>query len=116
MKKLNIAFVVVFCALLLATGFAKAEENSIKEEKFKVAAQSYMQKTRIESAIKKIEGVEDAELSLDSKTLTVNFNDKKVNSEKFIKMIEDMEISIEKMRPEERKEKVVFEKKQNSPK
>lgn len=99
MKKLNIFILCLFSSFLMMTSFAKSADNILKVEKFKTSAQSYMDKSRIETSIKKIEGVDDVDLSLESKILTVNYDDKKLNSDKIIKIVEDMLISCETIKP-----------------
>ncbi len=79
---------VKFTALLLAmmvvmTGAVQAQKTSkIKEIKIKVSAQCGMCKDRIERALTFEKGVKSAEVDLETKTVTVTYNETKTTPDK----------------------------------
>jgi copper chaperone len=83
--KLLSAALVAF-TLIFSASFA-AENNKAE---FKTSAYSWMCKNKIESSINKIDGIKDCELDLATKTLTVEYDDTKVNTDKIKEVIEDL--------------------------
>ncbi len=73
-------------ALMFSVSFA-AEKGKAE---IKTSAYSWMCKNKIESTINKMEGVKDCELDLAKKTLTVEFDDTKVNTDLLIKAVEEL--------------------------
>lgn len=79
-------------ALMLLTAFVpnvSYAENS-EEIKIKTSAYSWMCKNKIESKINKMDGVNDCELDLSNKTLTVKFDSSKISDIDIINQVEDL--------------------------
>ena len=83
-KTLSAALLVF--ALVFSVSLAK---DNVKVD-IKTSAYSWMCKNKIESNINKMDGVNDCELDLSTKTLTVKYDESKVTTDKIVKKIEDL--------------------------
>lgn len=63
--------------------------------RIKTSAYSFMCKTNIESAAKKLNGVSEAFLDLSDKTLTVNYNPLKTTKERIAESVENLGYNVE---------------------
>ena len=78
-------FAVVF---LSVSTFAK--DNNSKELQIKTSAFSFMCKSKIETALKDLKGVEDSYLSLDDQIVTITYDTTKVKPELLQSSIKDL--------------------------
>jgi copper chaperone CopZ len=92
--------------LVMANGAAFAEDNTVKESKIKTSVQNWMDKSRIESAINKLDGIEDVNLNLETKILTVKYKYNVANVEDFRKLVEDMSFTAEVISTENGSDKI----------
>lgn len=95
MKKIGSIFFVVLMTLFVLANNTFADEIKFTEVKYKTSAQNYMDKTKLESKLKKTDGIDDAELSLDSKIVTITYNPEKVSPDQIRAKIEEMNITAE---------------------
>lgn len=81
MKTLLLTF--IFFTGLMAWGQEETEKNQVKSEvKIKTSAQCEMCKNRIEKDMAFEKGVKTVKLDLETKVLTVTYNEKKTDPEK----------------------------------
>jgi periplasmic mercuric ion binding protein len=75
---------IIFFSSLIAWSQEETEKNQKKESEVKIqtSAQCEMCKTRIEKDMAFEKGVKSAELDLETKVLTVTYNEKKTDREK----------------------------------
>ena len=83
--KTMVAAMLVF-SLAFSISFAKEKE----ELKIKTSAYSWMCKNKIETKLNKMDGVDDCELDLATKTLTIKFDIAKITQDNIVKEIEDL--------------------------
>lgn len=88
MKNALKLFSAAMLALALMVSVSFAGEKGKTE--IKTSAYSWMCKNKIESNVNKLDGVSDAELDLETKTLIVEFDDVKIDSKKITQVIEDL--------------------------
>ncbi|MCX6154491.1 MAG: heavy metal-associated domain-containing protein [Candidatus Kapabacteria bacterium] len=84
---------LAFALMIIFIGRA-ISEDSFREIKIKTSAYSFMCKNRIETEVKKLDGVRNSVLSLENKVLTVKFNPSKVTTDKIKTTISDMGYTI----------------------
>jgi len=80
-----VAVMLVF-SLTLSISFAKEK----KELKIKTSAYSWMCKNKIETKLNKMDGIDDCELDLATKTLTIKFDEAKITQDKIVTEIKDL--------------------------
>lgn len=80
------AVIAIISALSLANAQEEAKTKIITAE-IKTSAQCEQCKERIEKAVKKLDGVEFAELNVETKILTVKFEEEDINLEKIKKTV-----------------------------
>lgn len=95
MKKQTIirlfALAIMSVFAISAVSFAKDKTSEpCNEAKIKTSAFSFMCQNKIESSLKKIDGVFSAQLNLEDKTVTVVYNPAKTNGTKLQQKIEDL--------------------------
>jgi len=88
--------------LLFALVISVSYANEKEEIKIKTSAYSWMCKNKIETKINKMDGVEDCELDLATKTLTIEYDNTKQTEEIFVSVIEDLGYDAE-IKPESQK-------------
>lgn len=87
-KNIFIAFILT----AILSGFAwsqEATDTTIKEIKIKTSSQCDQCKERIEKAINKLSGINNANLDVDSKILTVNYRTAETNPDEIRKKVSD---------------------------
>lgn len=82
-----IAIIVVFAA---GNQSFSQDNKQTKEVKIKTSAFSFMCQNKIESELKKTDGVEEAVLALDTKIITIKYVSEKITPEKLRQKIEDL--------------------------
>jgi copper chaperone CopZ len=96
-------FNVLFAAMIVfALVFTSSLANDKEEIKIKTSAYSWMCKNKIESKINKMEGVDDCELDLATKTITVIYDSNKISLDKIVSEIEDIGYDAE-IKPDSKK-------------
>ncbi len=108
MKNAVKLFAAALVAFTLIFGTSFAAENNKAE--IKTSAYSWMCKNKIETNINKLNGIQDCELDLATKTLTVKYDDAKVNTDKIKQVIEDLGYDAQ-IKPECDKDKMADTKK-----
>jgi len=88
MKNVVKLFSTALIAFTLIFGATYAADNAKVD--IKTSAYSWMCKNKIETNINKLDGIQDCELDLATKTLTVKYDDTKVNTSKITEVIEDL--------------------------
>ncbi len=81
----NLAAAALLTLFALTTAAFGAE--SVKEVQIKTSAQCEMCKTRIEKAVNEIEGVKESDLSLETKILTVKYDESKTDPDAIRKVV-----------------------------
>ncbi len=79
MKKISVKFLALAVVCFLSIGLSHAE---VKEIKIKTSAQCEMCKEKIEKAMAYEKGIKTFSLDLETKVLTVTYDDKKTNPDK----------------------------------
>lgn len=75
----------------ISAGYAKdTAKEPCNEAKIKTSAFSFMCQNKIESNLKKIEGVNDAQMNLEDKVVTVKYNPAKTSAAKLQQTIDDL--------------------------
>jgi len=69
---------------------ALAADQTEKEVKIKTSAFSWMCKNSIESSLKSLKGISDAELDLDNKVVTIKYKTNDVTTDKMVNTIKDL--------------------------
>jgi len=82
--------IIVIAILLLAFGSLQAQEAKKKTETFKVYGNCGMCETRIEKAVKAIDGVSVADWDRDTKMIEVTFEESKTTLDKIHQAIADV--------------------------
>lgn len=87
--KIFAAFAIIALFTAGNQGFSQENEKT-KEVKIKTSAFSFMCQNKIESALKKADGVTEAVLTLENKVVTISYHPEKTSPEKLRKIIEDL--------------------------
>ena len=83
---MNLFAVMLLSAFVFNVSYAEKSE----EIKIKTSAYSWMCKNKIETKVNKMDGVNDCELDLSNKTLTIKFDSSKISEKDIINQIEDL--------------------------
>ena len=83
-------FAIAIIAMLALSSNAFAKDTKVKEAQIKTNAYSWMNKNEIESNLKMLNGIKEAELDLDTKIVAVTYDPETINVDKMIKSITDL--------------------------
>lgn len=97
MKSLNLILSFLFFALLSAS----AQEAAVVTETFKVYGNCGMCKTRIEKALKGVDGIQSAEWNVGKKMATVTFDSKVITLDKVHEIIASVGHDTDKVRADD---------------
>jgi periplasmic mercuric ion binding protein len=86
---LRIFLALLMCVFISGT-VALAADQTEKEVKIKTSAYSWMCKNSIETSLKGLNGVSEADLDLDNKVVTIKYKTKDVTSDKMVNVIKDL--------------------------
>lgn len=86
-KTTRIIIVFAVLAIFLAGNISALAKNEVQEVKIKTSAMCDYCKGKIEKCLHKTKGVQEADLSLDDKVVTVKYNPSKTSPDKLRKAI-----------------------------
>jgi periplasmic mercuric ion binding protein len=86
-KTTRIITAIAFLAIFLSANVAMFAKNEVQEVKIKTSAMCADCKAKIERSLHQTKGVQEAELNLDDKFVTIKYNPAKTSPDKLRKVI-----------------------------